>query len=148
MTEEMKLQIIGLKLEGIVKTWWDTQLENYSWIMDRGDLGRDTNTTHYNMGWILPGSPRTLLPTVLSPKPPRPMVAVAKTIQSVCPKLHRCLLQIAHLAAHQRSRRGISYKIQLDGLLMHLHHEVDLFESSSLDKAFLRTLVVERKVAP
>jgi hypothetical protein len=31
---------------------------------------------------------------------------------------------------------------------MHLCHEVDLFESSSLDKSFLRALVVERKVAP
>jgi hypothetical protein len=34
------------------------------------------------------------------------------------------------------------------GLLIHLHCEVDLFESSSLDKAFLRALVVECKVAP
>jgi len=84
-------------------------------------------------------------------EPPRQMDALETTIQLVCPKLHRCLLQIAHLAAlaaHQRSIRGISYKIQLDGLLMHLHHEVDLFESSSLDKAFLRALAIKRKVVP
>jgi hypothetical protein len=37
MTEDMKLQIVGLQLEGIAQTWWDTQLENYSWVMDRGD---------------------------------------------------------------------------------------------------------------
>jgi hypothetical protein len=84
-------------------------------------------------------------------EPPRQMDAIATTIQLVCPNLHRCLLQIAHLAAlaaHQRSIRGISYKIQLDGLLMHLHHEVDLFESSSLDKAFLRALAIKRTVVP
>jgi hypothetical protein len=34
------------------------------------------------------------------------------------------------------------------GLLMHLRHEVDLFESYSLGKAFLWALAVERKVAP
>jgi len=33
-------------------------------------------------------------------------------------------------------------------LLIHLHCEMDLFEISSLDKAFLRALVVEHKVAP
>jgi hypothetical protein len=34
------------------------------------------------------------------------------------------------------------------GLLTIFCHEVDLFESPSLDKAFLRALVVERKMAP
>jgi hypothetical protein len=34
------------------------------------------------------------------------------------------------------------------GLLMVFRREVDLFESPSLDKAFLRALVMERKVAP
>jgi hypothetical protein len=37
MIEEMKLQIFSLELEGIVQTWWDTQLENYSYVIDRGD---------------------------------------------------------------------------------------------------------------
>jgi hypothetical protein len=37
MTEGMKLQIVSLQLEVIAQTWWDTQLENYSWVMDRGD---------------------------------------------------------------------------------------------------------------
>jgi hypothetical protein len=36
MMEDMKLQIVGLQLEGIAQTWWDTQLETYSWVMDRG----------------------------------------------------------------------------------------------------------------
>jgi hypothetical protein len=34
------------------------------------------------------------------------------------------------------------------GLLLPLRQEVDLFDSSSLDKAFLRALVIERKVSP
>jgi hypothetical protein len=34
------------------------------------------------------------------------------------------------------------------GLLFPLHREVDIFESSSLDKEFLRALAIERKVAP
>ena len=94
---------------------------------------------------------RALLFPKISPESSHKMVGAPTTIQLVRPKLHRCLLQIAHLAAlaaHQRSIRGISYKIQLDGLLMHLHHEVDLFESSSLEEAFLRALAIKRKVVP
>jgi hypothetical protein len=34
------------------------------------------------------------------------------------------------------------------GLLLFIRREVDLFESSSLDKAFLRALAVEWKLAP
>jgi hypothetical protein len=34
------------------------------------------------------------------------------------------------------------------GLLTIFHHEVDLFESPSLDKAFLQALAMEHKVAP
>jgi hypothetical protein len=34
------------------------------------------------------------------------------------------------------------------GLLLPLRREVDLFDNASLDKAFLRALAIERKVAP
>jgi len=34
------------------------------------------------------------------------------------------------------------------GLLMHYRREVDLFENTSLNKAFQRALAIERKIAP
>jgi hypothetical protein len=45
MTEGMQLQIVGLQLEGIAQIWWDTHLENYSWVMDIGD-SIETQTPH------------------------------------------------------------------------------------------------------
>jgi hypothetical protein len=37
MKKDMKLQMAGLQLDEILQTWWETQLENYSWVMDRDD---------------------------------------------------------------------------------------------------------------
>ena len=37
MTEDMNIHISNLQLEGIAQTWWDTQVETYSWVMNRGD---------------------------------------------------------------------------------------------------------------
>jgi hypothetical protein len=48
MMKDMNLQIASLQLEGIAHTWWDTQPENYSWVMDRGDLV-ETHTPHIMM---------------------------------------------------------------------------------------------------
>ena len=37
MEEDMKLQITSLQLEGLAQTWWDTQLENISLVVELGD---------------------------------------------------------------------------------------------------------------
>jgi hypothetical protein len=62
---------------------------------------RDIDTTHYDVGWILPGSQRVLLPTGLLSKPPRQMVAAMTTCQSFRPGIHKNILQIVHHVAHQ-----------------------------------------------
>jgi hypothetical protein len=36
LTKEMKLQILSLQLEGLAQTWWDTQLENTTLVVDIG----------------------------------------------------------------------------------------------------------------
>jgi hypothetical protein len=36
LTEERKLQIATLQLEGLAQTWWDTQLENTTLVVDIG----------------------------------------------------------------------------------------------------------------
>jgi hypothetical protein len=48
MMKGMKLHIVNLQLEGIGQTWWDTQVETYSWVMDRGDPV-ETQTPHITM---------------------------------------------------------------------------------------------------
>jgi hypothetical protein len=109
--------------------------------------GRDTDTTHYDVGWILPGSQRALLPTGLSPEPPRQMVAAPTTCQSVVQGYIDIFCKLC-IQLHIGDPEEVLVIKFNSGLLMHLRHEVDLFESSSLDKAFLRALAIERKVAP
>jgi hypothetical protein len=69
------------------------------------------------------------------------MVAAPNTCQSVCPGIHRNLLQTVNPDPHHRSRRGIDCQVQLS-----IHREVDMFDNPSLEKVFLRALVMERKV--
>jgi hypothetical protein len=46
MDEDMKLQIIRLQLEGIVKYWWDTHLESYSLVIE---IGHPIYTLHVHI---------------------------------------------------------------------------------------------------
>lgn len=89
----------------------------------------------------MPWSQRVLLPTRISPEPPRQMVAVSTTGQLVNTGIQQHLLLIVHPTLEE----VLIVKFN-SSLLLSIRHEVDLFESSSLDKAFLRALAAERNV--
>jgi hypothetical protein len=96
----MKIQIVSLQLEGISQTWWDTQLENYSCFMDRGDTV-ETQTPHITT-WDGFSTPTRLLL-----ESPLRMVATLTTCQLIHLGIHRHHLQTMHRALHYQSSRCI-----------------------------------------
>jgi hypothetical protein len=147
MTKDMKLQIVGLQLEGIAQTWWDTQLETYSWVMDRGDPV-ETQTPHITTWdgffqalrerFYPSGYRQNLLARWLQLRQ-----LANQSVQGYIDIFYKLCIQLHITDPEEVLIVKFNY-----GLLLSICHEVDLFESSSLDKAFLWALDVEHKVAP
>jgi len=145
LQEAAKLQIVTLQLEGVAQAWWDTQVEQNVLTMNIGP-----STTYHT-------------PTIVS------WDAFCDALRNrfyppgYCQGLLACWMQL-----HQLSSQSVQayidifckLRVQLHdhepkevlvvkfsfGFLSFLGKEVDLFDNTSLDKAFLWTLVVERKV--
>ena len=145
MNEEMKLQIASLQLEGLAQTWWDTHLENMSLVVELGEQAETNSTpiTSWNLfcealreRFYPPGYIQNLLAKWLQLRQ-LPNQSVQAYIDVFC-KL-RIQLHISD------PDEVLIIKFN-SGLLMLLRREVELFDSASLDKAFIRALAVERKV--
>jgi len=145
MDEEMKLQIASLQFEGLAQTWWDTHLENMSLVVELGEQAetRSTPITSWNLfcealheRFYPPGYIQNLLAKWLQLRQ-LPNQSVQAYIDVFC-KL-RIQLHISD------PDEVLIIKFN-SGLLMLLRREVELFDSASLDKAFIRALAVERKV--
>lgn len=72
----------------------------------------------------------------------------ALVIQTVSFQGHKDVFYKFHTQLHMSDLKEVLLIKCNYGLLMYLHREVDLFEISSFDKAFLWALVMECKVVP
>jgi hypothetical protein len=44
LTEERKLQIFALQLEGLAQTWWDTEQEKTTFVIEIGDASKSSTS--------------------------------------------------------------------------------------------------------
>jgi hypothetical protein len=137
MEEDMKLQIASLQLEGIAQAWWDTQLENFS-ETDERITSWDNFCQALRDRFYPPGYLQNLIAKWLQLRQ-----LFNQSVQSYIDVF--CKLRIQLHISDPEEYLIVKFN---SGLLMVFRREVDLFDSASLDKAFLRALAVERKVAP
>jgi hypothetical protein len=133
-----------LQLEGVAQAWWDTQTNTSSLVVDLGD--HPTTTPPPIGSWDAfcqalqnrfypPGYCQTLLARWLQLHQ-----LSGQSVQSYIEVFTKLCIQLQI----QDLEEVLIVKFN-SGLLLLLCREVDLFEISSLDKAFLRALVVEWK---
>jgi hypothetical protein len=147
MIEEEKLQITSLQLEGIAQAWWDAQTDTSSLVVDLGDppvatpppIGSwDTFCQALWNHFYPPGYRQTLLARWL-----QLCQLSGQSVQRYIEVFTKLCIQLQI----QDPEEVLIVKFN-SGLLLFIHREVDLFEISSLDKAFLRALDVEWKLSP
>lgn len=145
MEEEIKLQIASLQLEGLAQTWWDTHLENMSLVVELGEPAktRSIPITSWNLFcqalrecFYPPGYIQNLLAKWLQLQQ-LPNESVQAYIDVFCNL--RIQLRIFD------PEKVLIIKFN-SSLLMLFRREVELFDSASLDKGFIRALAVESKV--
>jgi hypothetical protein len=146
MEETTKLQIASLQLEGIAQTWWDTHLTNAELIVELDNPpstnDRITSWEHFCQAlrerFYPPGYLQNLLEKWL-----QLWQLSNQSVQAYIDVFYKLRLQLQINEPDQ----VLIIKFN-SGLVLPLRREVDLFDSPSLDKAFLRALAVERKIAP
>ena len=146
MEETRKLQIASLQLEGVAQAWWEQQVESTRLVVELGEIPREQTiiTSWQAFGHALrerfypPGYLQGVLARWLQLRK-NPTQSVQAYIDVFC-KL-RIQLQVTD------SEQVLIIKFN-SGLAFNIRKEVDLFESDTLDQAFIGALAVERKVNP
>ena len=146
MEEATKLQITSLQLEGIAQTWWDTHLTIAELIIELNTPPSINGCITYWETFFQALREHFYPPRYLQNLLEKWLQLRQLSTQSMQDYIDVfCKLRIQLQIKKPDEVLVIKFN---SSLVLPLQQEVDLFDNPSLDKYFLRALVVERKIVP